>query len=365
MTSLVEATKDHSASLHGIIIPLIRESLSPKVAVHLDEDGLNLWTMTIRNASTLTSAPGQSSLLELFPLALSLMSEHLDLLGSITSIIESYIILDATTILQNFAVQLFQAALTPLAGQAISANIRDIMVVFQFVAQCAPASLWGEAMHISGVFPHIVRILEDEKSSTLIYTECVYLLARIALADRQILLQLVAAVAQSKNVPEATVFEIVLDQWWRQFDHMSEPRHRKLVAIGMASLVSTGRSEVLDRLPNEIFNMWTDVLYEIKESQNLSEDSSDGNVPLIRHWDLDEVPHSFYNGSENTLEYNRRQELLNRDPVKTMQLITIIGSALQQAEQVCGSVAFKAQYLDKTEKALINQIQDELQKQSK
>lgn len=52
---------------------------------------------------------------------------------------------------------------------------------------------------------------------------------------------------------------------------MSEPRHRKLAALGIASLVSTGRPEVLDRLPNEIFNLWTDVFFEVKESRSLAE----------------------------------------------------------------------------------------------
>lgn len=59
---------------------------------------------------------------------------------------------------------------------------------------------------------------------------------------------------------------------------MSEPRHRKLLALGIASLVSTGRSEVLERVPNEIFNLWTDVLYEVRESRNHTQDGEDGLV---------------------------------------------------------------------------------------
>jgi hypothetical protein len=61
-----------------------------------------------------------------------------------------------------------------------------------------------------------------------------------------------------------------------QFDHMSEPRYRKLAALGVASLVSTGRPEVLDRLPTEIFNLWTDVFFEVKESRKLTEDDEAG-----------------------------------------------------------------------------------------
>lgn len=54
---------------------------------------------------------------------------------------------------------------------------------------------------------------------------------------------------------------------------MSEPRHRKLTAMGIASLLSTGRKEVLERLPTEMFNLWLDVFGEIKEAQSLNEGS--------------------------------------------------------------------------------------------
>jgi hypothetical protein len=53
---------------------------------------------------------------------------------------------------------------------------------------------------------------------------------------------------------------------------MSEPRHRKLTAMGLASLVSTGRPEVLERLPNEISNLWLDVFGEIIEQEKVGED---------------------------------------------------------------------------------------------
>lgn len=53
-----------------------------------------------------------------------------------------------------------------------------------------------------------------------------------------------------------------------KFDNMSEPRHRKLTAMGIASLVSTARSEVLQRLPGEIFNLWLDVFGELREAED-------------------------------------------------------------------------------------------------
>lgn len=55
---------------------------------------------------------------------------------------------------------------------------------------------------------------------------------------------------------------------------MSEPRHRKLTAMGIASLVSTGRHEVLERLPTEICNLWLDVFGEIRETATASDELS-------------------------------------------------------------------------------------------
>ena len=64
---------------------------------------------------------------------------------------------------------------------------------------------------------------------------------------------------------------------------MSEPRHRKLTAMGIASLVSTGRPEVLQRLPIEIFNLWIDVFCEIKEARISAENDRTGFVCMLFH----------------------------------------------------------------------------------
>ena len=102
---------------------------------------------------------------------------------------------------------------------------------------------------------------------------------------------------------------------------MSEPRLRKLTAMGIANLVSTGRPEVLDRLSTEICNLWIDVFGEIKEAQSNAENEcvifchhphklcnrlTILNSPsLTLYWDrpFDET----YTEAEGTLEYERRR----------------------------------------------------------
>lgn len=97
------------------MIPLVQESLSPgvslhadpsstaqirvKVAINLDEDGINLWLAALRNSTTIQNI-STSNLLQLFPLAMGLLASNLDLLGKITFIVESYLFVDALLVLQ-------------------------------------------------------------------------------------------------------------------------------------------------------------------------------------------------------------------------------------------------------------------------
>lgn len=357
ITSLITSAKEHSSTLVSLVIPLVQEGLSPGVAVHLDEDALGLWLTALRNAPTLQGASGPS-LLQLFPLAISLLVGNLDLLGRVILIVESYLFIDAPLVLQSFALELLNAVANALSAQAIETNQRGILTTMCFMTQLAPSSFWAEALHNSGIFNHVVKILREDECSSAVLTDCIFILARIAVADREMFLRLVSAAAHVSGVPEDKIWEPILDQYWRQFDHMSEPRHRKLAAMGIAALVSTGRNEVLDRLPNEIFNLWTDVLYELKES--LRTEDGDDNGGLKLYWDVDVVPDSYY-GPQDTLEYDRRKLVHERDPVRTVQLTSYFGSALQEAERACGGAqVFKEKYLDKTDPTVLMQLKTSL-----
>ena len=97
--------------------------------------------------------------------------------------------------------------------------------------------------------------------------------------------------------------------------------------MGLAALVSTGRPEVLERLHSEVFDLWTDVFAELKEVQRQRDDEI-GDEPygfpfkdlliaeidtwsystiLTAYWD--QPAPSFFNGSEDTPEYDRRKNV--------------------------------------------------------
>ncbi|KAJ2930226.1 hypothetical protein H1R20_g6892, partial [Candolleomyces eurysporus] len=363
VTKLVEAVKDRSSALESITVPLIQESLSPGVMINLDEDGLILWLAAIRNAPSGGNRNGPQSLLAIYPRALYLLATNLDLLGKITGILESYFFLDAPALLQNYSKDIFQAFTEGLKSQAVMVNMKDMVVALQFMVQLAPSNLWGEPMHTSGLFAHLLLTLNDGESSPILLTEIIFLFSRIVMADAQMFLQLMSATAPAVNQPETNLWEGLLDQWWGKFDNMSEPRHRKLTAMGTATLVATGRPEVLKRLSGEIFNLWLDVFGEIKETRLLHEEDPT-NLELVsptnlrRHWELDEAPRDYYQDSEGTPEFDRRKALYDRDPIRVVQLNEYVRAHLGQAEAVVGP-NFQV-YLKDADPTVLEQIQAEL-----
>lgn len=84
--------------------------------VQLDMDALELWLAALRNATTSRSPTGSGpSMMDLAPQMLHLLAENLDLLGTVVSILEAYLLLDAEGILQVCCVFPFTIVLLHLA----------------------------------------------------------------------------------------------------------------------------------------------------------------------------------------------------------------------------------------------------------
>ncbi|KAG6854857.1 hypothetical protein C0991_012047 [Blastosporella zonata] len=363
MSKLIESIKEESTSLGGIVVPLVRESLLPVAIINLDDDGLTLWLTALRNTMTLTSVNGAPALFDLFPQAIELLSSNFDLLGTIINIVESYLILDASAILQACSVQLFTAFVKAFESSPITTtNATGMTRTLNLLLQLAPSNLWGEALHTSGLFGYILTTLIEGEASTPLLSEHVLFLSRVATIDANMFLQLISATGAAHSLTEEYLYDNMFDQWFGKFDNMSEPRFRKLAAMGVAALVSTAHPLVLKTLPVEIFNLWIDVFYEIREARQVNEDddTSSGAYSLRKYWELDEAPQSYYQETHGTPEYDRRKAVYDRDLVRTKHLGQYVGDHLRQAEAACGSATFQEKYLSKADPAVLRQIQAEL-----
>jgi len=169
-----------------------------------------------------------------------------------------------------------------------------------------------------------------------------------------------SAAANGLGKPETDLWEGLLDQWRQRFDNISEPRHRKLYAMGLAALVSTGRSEVLERLHDGVFDLWTDVFAELKEVQRHKDDGL-GEEPTILTTYWDQPAPSFFNGSEDTPEYDRRKNVYDTDPVRTILLSSFIAERLRDAEVACGGTqVMQSRYLAKADPPVLQHLMREI-----
>ncbi|KAG8934669.1 hypothetical protein FRC02_009496 [Tulasnella sp. 418] len=355
----VESSAEHSNQLLPLAIPLIKESLSPLAKAQLEGDGLILWATALKEAVSLSTATSPN-LVELLPQAIHMLENDLDVLGHVTWILESYYILDADSILQLCAPQLFTAYAAALK-QAVNTNQKDLLESIALLIQLSSSSLsWAGPMHTSGLFAQIVKHLTDGRGSSIVLVEDLSVFSRMLLQDPTVFDQLVVETAKTKAISVEEQYDKLLDQWWRQFDSIAEPHLRKLSAMGLANLATIGRPEVVKRLSNEIANTWLDVLGEMKEA--LSEDTEHYSSHLHMYWSQNggEPPESFMRDSFESLEESRRKTLWQKDPVQTVKLTSFIDEKLKAIGAAIGPEAFQKEFMEKADPAVIKQLKEAL-----
>ncbi|KAG9008544.1 hypothetical protein FRB93_006463 [Tulasnella sp. JGI-2019a] len=335
---LVDATKEHSIALHGLVVPLVQESLLPSNYAQLDIDMFALWTAATQYCRSIHVPPGQPGLFDLFPALINLLANELDQLEAINTLLEGYYIRDTATVLQQHGPQLL-AAYTEPHGRAIATDIQDITQSIGLMVQLSPSAMsWALAMHTSGLF---VVLMNFALKNKVLVSDHFYVFSRMVLQDPAVFVQLLVDSAplldksvRCNNIEET--IDKVMDVWWRnvscpsgptlrtfepfhagfisKFDIVAESRYRKLTAMTMACLATTGRPEIIKRLPNEIANIWLEVLGETKEALL---EYPDNPSHLNSYWTENggEPPPRWLRNAEDTIEGERRTQIWKEDPV--------------------------------------------------
>jgi hypothetical protein len=336
-TELVEASKEASATLQPLVVKLVQDSLDdktqPKLKLELDEDALNLWRTALRNTHTIQPVqPGQEGLFQLAPIAIALLASNLDLLGSVLSIIESYIILGGQEFFQQYSFDLHHA-FSRCLSQANPINVKDLLRSIQLMLQIVPTEYWEEPMHQSKLFWEMLRTVNDGKGNELVLIEYIYVFARLVLQDAPAFARLMSYTASSYDIVEIQLYDKLMQQWWQKFDNMAEPRHRKLVAMSYAALLPIGHPEIIKRLGGEIFNVWLDVLGEMKEAVESDDEGQAQHLHLYWKQPGSEPPSIVLRDTEGTLEEAKRRQLYESDPVQATKLTTYLAAKLREAKR--------------------------------
>ncbi|GMK54406.1 hypothetical protein CspeluHIS016_0109920 [Cutaneotrichosporon spelunceum] len=326
-TKIVAAAKESSGNLMELVIPLIQESLQPPAKDFFEEDGIILWQTALWNAASPYQPTPQTGLISLVPGLIVAVGQNMDLLLRLLPLLDSYILLDAAGLVEQFGLGICQALLKAIdtSGRTQN-NVVGCLATVQTLVHAAPLQALAPGLLDSGLYNRVLTALEDDKASGTILAGYLAILARIAIRDQALFFQLAEEQARRNGREPHKQLEEIFDAMWRNFDYVGESRARKAVAMGCGALLTTGHTEALERLDGEFMNMFLDVLGELQPAEGGGPETS------VNHWSADNP--MIWGDIQHTPEGVRRKALEDGDPAYAVPLRGFVVDVLMRAHNV-------------------------------
>ncbi|KAI8924466.1 armadillo-type protein [Entophlyctis helioformis] len=301
MAKLMKALRADSVQLQSMVVPILQQSIDPKQPgyIYLLEEGLELWLVTLQNATSSTA-----DLIALVPFAIAHLDYGTESLKRVLHILESYVLLDARSVLSAHAVTIMGTIahmMGDLKPDASSALLRTVDITMQACQADDCFSAISQVMASGPLLGRILQIVMDGKEMSYIVAGYLAVLARFAVYDPQLFVDTITYAGTSWTPPVGDLVGHLLDKWFDKMDAMGHGKQRKLTALAMASLIGTGHPSVLARI-NGVFGVLTSVASEISK---LDRDESLAYTYEPRDEDDD----------EDSVERQRTNQLMDRDPV--------------------------------------------------
>ncbi|KAJ3378599.1 Importin-11 [Entophlyctis sp. JEL0112] len=267
LTTLVQALKEQSIMLHPLVLPAIQNTLlgsNTSQQMHFLEDSIDLWTATLKNTPSLT--PELVSLYSSLSNLIELGSfEHLKV---VLRLVESYFVLDAAAFVQHpDSLPLFSKiseCLSELRMDATKHISRTLALVVQTSLQSnSVAALQRLLIEAKLLQTLLTEILQSRTKGIVdhIVADFSTIVLRVAVWDVAFVMNFLQefGVAVGNG---ASLLPECLEIWIKVYDAMTYPKQRKTMALAFATLVATGRPEVLAQL-QAIMGVLSSVLAEV------------------------------------------------------------------------------------------------------
>ncbi|TIA91173.1 hypothetical protein E3P81_02137 [Wallemia ichthyophaga] len=357
LARLVCVMQEGSQRALPLVVPLIRTALDPAQGKpYIDMDAIELWQVTLKHAAGHTD-----SIHGLFPLAVELFANDVDLSEPAGALIESHMYLSGMAVVsESETAQLLFRACAGVVEYASDAVRAQAIHLVHLAALIAPPATWWGDMHTSGLFPAIVSKLLSESESVLLSAQLVVVCARIALVDTPLLLHLLECAAEVLGVSPQTTLVALLDRWCDRWDNISDEYSRALAAAGLARLVEHGIPLVLTRLA-ELSSIFVDILAQIRENHLDAVaygEQPDSTTPHTHSHTP--ITHPLLNavGDEGTCEKTRRLTLFSTDPLAALPIPPLISHSFAHAQQSFpgGPDAFNQSFLANADHTVVAQL---------
>jgi len=134
---------------------------------YLNEEAIELWRSVLRYASALT--PDLASLL---PLVVGLLQAGTDTLPNALKILESYCLLDADILLQNYGTEVFTSFELLLGDQKME-TVKTLLHAFNLLISRSHPTSWRERLDASNCFTKLVQPLNKEVRLSLLLSKII------------------------------------------------------------------------------------------------------------------------------------------------------------------------------------------------
>ncbi|WBW75116.1 karyopherin/importin beta family nuclear import signal receptor Kap113 [Schizosaccharomyces osmophilus] len=316
----------------AVIIDYCVNAESPDQVMY-EADAVELWSSFLQYVEVL---PEEFTLL--VPHLLHQLSQATSSLPFTLMILNSYLLLKSSVILDNYSLEVLER-LTNLLGDVKNDTLLALCKTLSLIFEVNAGDSLQESLGHSTLLPVVLNsILSSEKhAQTLVQYSL--LLSRISLSFPNVII--------STCLTQRLSVYMLLQYWISLFDYITHAKDRKLTALALTSLLRTNAEEVLEAL-NPIMHLWFSVLSEVEEDEK-------GDAPIYyKNEDYSAV--GFYL-DESSEEMNRRKMILSKDAVHSVQSKTFfVSTFLECQEKNGGAEIFEKEYLTMVDPALLDQM---------
>ncbi|KJZ76996.1 hypothetical protein HIM_03317 [Hirsutella minnesotensis 3608] len=339
-----------------LMIPLLSEAARPgsDLHIHLIDESLELWNAILMHSNP----PLGSEVMQIASLALPLLEYQSETASQALSVIESYIVLAPAAMLED---GLRRQTLAALSG-TLDSKSRDIVrvgtVCIQHLIRSA-AELGGangisfiiQDMIATGFLNKILGNLQDaweahqttgpnrkiSKLNTLTEGDYFAILARLALAEPELFVQMLSSVGDLSQV-----WAWLSAEWFSHCLSVDQIDRQKLSLLGLTRLIelpSPVQELVLGRL-QDYFDMWTTLITDLQDGQPNGTDTL-----LWREQEETEY---------DTPKIVAERQLASKDPVYSVHASGFVAPRLQQlVTRAGGEATFEEQWASNVDKDIL------------
>ena len=369
ITAIINALRQKGKTFHQPIYPLIHDSVQTEseASVYLQEEALELWSALLTQTSS-NDLPAQllSMIKSLLPL-LELGSEHL---RQCFEILESYVVLSPTTVLDEQVLtplltsQKFMLAMlnSPRARDA-SLSPHVLQVLIQLLSVPGHFNDDARAMALrhllskmveTGYLSALISILHEAYSyhqdprpnrrppdiigvgETSLFT----LLSHLVLADPTVFLSCLKSIP-NPSASESEILPWLLTEWFYQYDSTPDTLRKKVQMLALTALLGANQppTALLSSLQS-LFGLYADTLTELAESaadENRGDYLYSPATPgeMLQNWPDSDSP-----------EDVRKRHMTNWDVVYVINAREFVAEKLKLAIDACGGQqAFEQQWI--------------------